>query len=190
VGRELLVSQGAFLAAGPDLVDPNFLHTVVLMCSHSDEGAYGLVLNRPSEFLAREVLASHPKLSQSALRMFVGGPVGLDTLQILHRAPDVIQGGVQLAQDLWIGGELDDVGRLAELDAARTERDVRLFLGYAGWGPGQLESELEDGSWLPARGSAARVFQLDTQRLWRDVILDLGPEFRSLAFEPPDPDWN
>lgn len=190
MGRELIVAQGAFLAAGPDLVDPNFLHTVVLMCSHTDDGAYGLVLNRPSEFRAREVLGSHPILKSSELRMFIGGPVGLDTLQILHRAPDVITGGAQLAEDLWVGGELDEVGALVEVDPERAERDVKLLLGYAGWGPGQLEGELQEGAWLPARGSAARVFQSDTQRLWRDVVFDLGPEFRSLAFEPPDPEWN
>lgn len=190
MAHELIVSPGVFLAAGPDLLDPNFMHAVVLMCSHSDEGAYGLVLNRPSDFSAREVLASHELLQSSDLRMYVGGPVSLETLQILHRAPDAIEGGVELVPGLWIGGELDQVGRLALDDPERATRDVRLFLGYSGWGAGQLEGELATGSWLPARGSVERVFQRESERLWRDVVRDLGPEYRGLAFEPPAPEWN
>jgi putative transcriptional regulator len=188
--NELIVAQGAFLAAGPDLLDPNFMHAVVLMCSHGAQGAYGLVLNRPSEFRAREVLANHERMKRSALRLYIGGPVELETLQILHRAPDAIRGGVQLADDLWIGGELDEVGQLSAEDPERAERDVKLFLGYAGWGAGQLEGELASGSWLPAPGSALRVFQPDTAALWRQVVAGLGPDYKALALEPPDPEWN
>ncbi|NUP94833.1 MAG: YqgE/AlgH family protein [Planctomycetaceae bacterium] len=190
MAHELIVTPGVFLAAAPDLLDPNFMHSVVLLCSHSEEGAYGLVLNRASNFRAREVLGSHDTLSRSTLRVYVGGPVSLDTLQILHRAPDVIQGGLPLVPGLWIGGELDDIGRLCVDDPTRAERDVRLYLGYSGWGAGQLEGELSSGSWLPAPGKLERIFQFDTERLWRDVITDLGPEFRPLAFEPPEPEWN
>lgn len=190
MAHELIVTPGAFLAAAPDLLDPNFMHTVVLMCSHSEDGAYGLVLNRRSDFRAREVLGSHDTLSRSTLRVYVGGPVSLDTLQILHRAPDVIHGGLPLVPGLWIGGELDDIGRLCVDDPTRAERDVRLFLGYAGWGGEQLEGELSSGSWLPAPGKLERIFQSDSASLWRDVIRDLGPDFRSLAFEPPEPEWN
>ena len=190
MGIELIVEQGSFLASAPTLLDPNFMHTVVLMCGHTPQGAYGLVLNRPSEFRAGEVLASHPALAQSALRMFVGGPVSLDTLQILHRAPERIGGGVQIAEDLWIGGELDDVGRFALEAPELAEQRVRLFMGYSGWSPGQLELELTTGSWLPAPGSTERVFQRETATLWREVIRALGPDFAAAADQPPEPEWN
>mgnify|MGYP001189968805 CR=1 FL=1 len=184
------VAPGTFLAAGPDLADPNFLHAVVLMCRHTDEGAYGLVINRPSELVAREVLQGHVELAKSAARMFVGGPVSLESLQVLHRAPARIQGGEELADGLWIGGDLDDIARYLLEAPADAERDVRLFMGYSGWGPGQLEFELAALSWLPAPGSLGSVFSLDPKGVWRDVVRGLGPRFRPLADEPPDPNLN
>ncbi|MCC7014078.1 MAG: YqgE/AlgH family protein [Planctomycetes bacterium] len=190
MAHEFLVTPGAFLAAGPELRDPNFAHTVVLICRHAEQGAYGLVLNRRSDFRAREVLAQHELFQRSELPLFVGGPVSLETLQILHRAPQHIQGGVELDDDLWIGGELDDVGRYAREAPLEAERNVRLFLGYSGWSPGQLELELTSGSWLPAPGSSRRVFQDDSAALWRQVVADLGPDYRALSNEPLDPEWN
>jgi putative transcriptional regulator len=190
MASELNIAHGTFLAAGPELLDPNFMHTVVMMCQHSDQGAYGLVINRPSEFRACDVLSSHALLKASELRLYVGGPVSLETLQVLHRAPQRIPGGVQIADDLWIGGELDDIARYALEDPGEAERKVRLYLGYSGWGAGQLEFELAAGSWLPAPGAASRVFQTDFQSVWREVVRGLGPEYRGLADEPPEPEWN
>lgn len=190
MAHEFFVSPGAFLASGPDLLDPNFSHTVVLMCRHADEGAYGLVLNRKSELRVSEVLAEHELLRRSDLPLFVGGPVSLETMQILHRAPERIRGGVELDEQLWIGGDLDDIARYALEAPEEAALNLRLFLGYSGWSPGQLEFELSSGSWLPAPGSAARVFQPEIQSLWRNVISDLGPDYRALANQPPDPEWN
>jgi putative transcriptional regulator len=187
---DLSIPQASFLAAGPDLLDPNFMHAVVLMCQHSGEGAYGLIINRPSEVLARDVLAGHELMKSSALRMFIGGPVSLETLQVLHRAPDHIRGGVQIAEELWIGGDLDDIGRYAASAPEEVSRNVKMFLGYSGWGAGQLEVELATGSWLPAPLATARVFQIEPKNLWRSVVRDLGPEYKALADEPPEPDWN
>jgi putative transcriptional regulator len=186
---DLVVEQGSFLAAGPDLLDPNFVHTVVLMCQHGAQGAYGLILNRPSEFSAGEVLAGRELWKSSALPVYVGGPVGLETLQIVHRAPERIHGGVPIARDLWIGGDIDEVGRFALEDPHAAARAVRLFIGYSGWGAGQLEVELATGSWLPARGSAERVFLVETSDLWRDVVRSIS-SYRGLADEPSDPRVN
>lgn len=190
MGSELIVDQGTFLASAPELLDPNFMHTVVLMCGHTPEGAYGLIVNRPSEYVAADVLSGHELLKQARLRMFVGGPVSLESLQVLHRAPHRIRGGVQLADELWIGGELDDVGRFALDDPEGAAAAVKLFMGYAGWGAGQLELELATGSWLPAPGSAERVFRIETKTLWREVVRGLGPDFAGAANEPPEPEWN
>jgi putative transcriptional regulator len=187
---DLTVAQGSFLAAGPDLLDPNFLHAVVLVCQHSPQGAYGLVINRPSPYSARDVLGAHELLKSAELRMFVGGPVQLEALQVLHRVPDKISGGVQIAADLWIGGDLDQLGRYALEEPEEAARNVRLFMGYAGWGAGQLEFELTAGSWLPAPGDAGKVFELDSASVWREVVGSLGDDYRIVANEPPDPHVN
>ena len=130
---QLWVDPGTFLAAGPDMLDPNFMHTVVLVCQHTAEGAYGLVVNRPSEYTTRKILPQHPPARPAR-------PAGVRRRAGRAREPadpapraQAIPGGLELAEGLWIGGELDSLVRhLASGPAAA--RDVRLFLGYSGLG--------------------------------------------------------
>jgi len=192
-GMELRVGQGTLLAAGPDLLDPNFMHGVVLVCQHTEEGAYGLVVNRPSEYDARQVLGDHETFrgcDVPELPIFVGGPVGLDTLQILHRAPDLVGGGVEVAPGIHVGGELPSVADLMLADPERARRDLRLTLGYSGWGEGQLEVELATGSWLPAPCEPELVFSDEVDSVWRRVVRSIGSAGADLADHPPDPEWN
>lgn len=187
---ELLVPPGSFLAAGPDLLDPNFRHAVVLIGQHGPGGAYGLVLNRVSPHTTDGVLDDSLALGRAKVPISLGGPVGLDTLQIVHRAPQRVEGGVELCDGLFLGGEFESLGRYVEQDPDAFRRDVRLFLGYAGWGAGQLEAELESGTWLPAPADTAAVFESDPERLWRDVVRKLGGTTQGFEHQPPDPRWN
>ena len=187
---DLLVEQGTVLLAGADMLDPNFMHTVVLICQHSAEGAYGLVLNRPSHQTTAKVLSDELPLGRVDVPIFIGGPVGLDTLQVLHRAPEQISGGVQLADDLWIGGELDHIGRYALENPVSLATHVRVMMGYSGWGAGQLEVELATGSWLPVPGNPGALLNGDPQKLWRVLLKRLGDDGLGLANQPPDPRWN
>jgi len=188
--ESLLVGQGTFLAAGPDMLDPNFMHAVVLICQHSNEGAYGLIVNRPTGQTSETVLAEHPLLREQSVPIFQGGPVGLDTLQIVHRVAEHVPGGVELIDNIWIGGNLTDVASYVEEAPAEAARNVRLFLGYAGWSPGQLELELALGSWLPAPSHADCIFSADTDSVWRDVVGSIGGPGAGLENQPPDPSWN
>ena len=190
---DLKVERGTLLAAGPELLDPNFMHGVVLMCQHTDDGAYGLVINRPSELTTRQVLEGHvafEDLDVPEFPVFIGGPVGLDTLQILHRVPKRIHGGVELVPGLYIGGDLQTVARYLAEDPGHAARNLRLTLGYSGWGEGQLEVELATGSWLPAPGDVSAVFREEVSTLWRDVVRSIGNTTEGLAEQPPDPEWN
>ena len=187
---DLLVAPGSFLAAGPDLLDPNFLHTVVLIGQHGTGGAYGLVLNRLSKHTTDNVLDDSLALGRVPVPISLGGPVGLDTMQILHRAPARVDGGVELCDGLFLGGEFESLGRYAEQDPESFRRDVRLFLGYAGWGAGQLEAELASGTWLPAPPDAAAVFERDPAKLWHQVVRRLGSTTEGFERQPPDPRWN
>ena len=187
---DLHVAQGTLLAAGPDLLDPNFMHAVVLVAEHTEQGAYGLVLNRRARHSTRDVLTEELALGRHPLPIWIGGPVSLDTLQILHRAPAELSGGVEVADGVWIGAELESLGALAEASPERFERDVRLYLGYAGWGGGQLELELATGTWLPAPGGAQQVFSTRPEQLWREVVRSLGQSTEGLDQQPPDPSWN
>lgn len=169
------------------------MHGVVLMCRHTDDGAYGLVLNRPSELTTRQLLADHPEFGGDRapeLPVYLGGPVGLDTLQVLHRVPEHVQGGVEIAYGVLLGGDLDAIARYAAEQPQQAGRNLRFTMGYSGWGAGQLEYELATGSWLPARGSAGIVFEADCEGLWRAVVRSLGEAGQGLADQPPDPRWN
>ena len=189
---DLRVSEGTLLAAGPDMLDPNFMHRVVLLCRHSDEGAYGLVINRVSEVSTREVFASHPVLGAEdapAFPISIGGPVGLDTVQVLHRVPEIISGGLEVAEGIHVGGELEDVARYVVDQPEAARETLVLALGYSGWGEGQLEAELAVGAWLPASPRPSLVFTGEGDAVWRRVVRSIGDRAQGLADQPPDPEW-
>jgi putative transcriptional regulator len=187
---ELRVLPGTLLAASPELVDPNFMHAVVLMVQHGEEGAYGLVMNRRSPFTVGELLPGHPRLEGSGFPVHWGGPVGNDSMQVLHRDPEHIPGGMPLAGDLYLGGELEAVARYLQAEPERAARRLRFLLGYSGWGEGQLERELAQESWLPATMKVALLFEEPIENAWRRVVQSVGGDARGFEHLPPDPSWN
>ena len=187
---DLRVAQGTFLAAGPDLLDPNFMHAVVLIGEHSEQGAYGLIVNRRSQHVTSDVLSDELELGRLSIPIWIGGPVSLDTMQILHRAPDRLPGGVEVADGVWIGADFESLGAYAGAEPDEFARNVRLYLGYSGWTAGQLESELVVGTWLPAPGNADSVFSANPESSWRSVLRSLGKAAEGLDEQPPDPSWN
>ncbi|MEZ6014276.1 MAG: YqgE/AlgH family protein [Planctomycetota bacterium] len=115
----LRIAPGSLLLSAPALLDPNFMHTVVLVVQHDDDGAFGLVVNRPTEATLGELLPEHPELGGAAAKVHGGGPVGLDALQVLHRAPDALRGGVAIGGGLFLGADLEDIAQfLAGVDGA------------------------------------------------------------------------
>jgi len=187
---ELRVEPGTLLASFPDMLDPNFMHTVVLMCQHNEQGAYGLVTNRPTTLTLKNLLPEHPILRASRFPVFLGGPVEPRTLQFVHVAPEEIPGGVSLDGRLWLGGELDKLAEFVTTRPRLARRKLRVFLGYAGWGEGQLEGELAGGSWLPASPSLEALFGQPGEGAWRRVVQSVGRLGESLKDQPPDVSWN
>lgn len=183
--------KGRLLVATPDLRDPNFHRTVVLMLEHNDEGALGLVLNRPSDTPLAEVLPDWKAIATEPGIVFVGGPVQQTTAICLARRPPDGSADAPpwdpVLRELGIGTvDLDgDVG-----DVAHTCEDLRVFAGYSGWGEGQLEGELEVGGWYVLDALAQDAFSRDPSRLWRDVLARQGGALRFVASYPPDPSMN
>jgi putative transcriptional regulator len=187
---ELRVEAGTLLASFPDMLDPNFMHSVVLVCQHTDEGAYGVITNRATRFEVKELLPDHELLGTSRFPVFLGGPVDHTTLQFLHVVPDDIPGGMSIDGNLWLGGDLDALGRYVTGKPRLARRNVRLFLGYSGWGAGQLDGELETGSWLPAPPSHAAIFGEPGEDTWRMVVRSIEGGDSGLQQQPPDVSWN
>lgn len=172
-----------FLVSSPALNDPNFRSSLVLMVEHSPEGAFGLVVNRPTPLPVRDLLDSvSPELGREAAalgrdggRVLLGGPVDPERLWILHRpgAVPVDEGGALLAADLAVGGSRALLERLARTPGAGP---FHLLLGYAGWGPLQLESEVTQGSWIPLALAGDLVLDLPIEKRWEEAVRRLGLE--------------
>jgi len=176
--------KGQLLVAGPSLLDPNFRRTVVLVGEHTDEGALGVVLNRASEATVEDAVPELSALVDDDELVHVGGPVQPSAIVVVADFADPEQAGALI---------LDSVGFLpAEVDPETIGelRRARVFAGYAGWGPGQLDEELDEGSWIVAPALAEDVFTGDPEELWSDVLRRKGGPFEVLALMPPDPSAN
>jgi putative transcriptional regulator len=176
--------RGSLLIAGPSLLDPNFWRTVVLVGEHSEEGALGVVLNRSSETSVEEALPELALLADDLGAVHVGGPVQPSAVVVLADFVD------PYAAETLV---LDSVGFLpseVEPDALGELRRARVYAGYAGWGPGQLDEELEDGSWIIEPALPDDVFTDDPEGLWSEVLRRKGGPFAVLAAMPPDPGLN
>jgi putative transcriptional regulator len=176
--------SGKLLVAGPGLVDPNFARTVVLLVEHSSTGAVGVVLNRPTEADLLDHLPAWWSSAPEPRVVFIGGPVGEGGGLGLARG----EGGVAL-------GDWDEVHGVRALDlseepAEGDSLEVRVFAGYAGWGPGQLEDELEAGGWLVVDGRQEDVFTDAPEGLWAEVLRRAGGRYAVLATYPPDVRFN
>jgi putative transcriptional regulator len=176
--------RGQLLVAGPGLVDPNFWRTVVLVGEHSDEGALGVVLNRPSETSVADAVPELSDLADEMGPVHVGGPVQSSAIVVLADFAD---------PDAEHPLVLDSIGFLsAEIDPESLGelRRARVYAGYAGWGPGQLDGELEEGSWIVESALPEDVFTSDPDGLWSSVLRRKGGPFSVLASMPPDPSLN
>ncbi len=176
--------RGKLLVASPALVDPNFARSVVLITEHSEEGAMGIVLNRPSEALAGEVV---PELAEIAggEPVYVGGPVQPDAIVLLAEFSDPEAAAWIVTADVGLAGAETDLERLSE-----SVRRGRVYAGYSGWAPGQLEAEIELDSWIIEPPLPAELFPDDPEELWSAVLERKGGQFRLIARMPEDPSQN
>jgi putative transcriptional regulator len=162
--------RGRLLVASPTLVDPNFARTVILMLEHTDEGAVGVVLNRPSEVLVGAALPEWDTFAVRPSVFFVGGPVGADTAICIGRS-----GGTDEVAVIDLERDPDDLA----------PDEVRLFAGYAGWGPGQLEDELGESSWFVVDAHPEDALSDDPDGLWARVLRRQRGRIRIFAVHPP-----
>jgi putative transcriptional regulator len=175
--------QGKLLVSSPALVDPNFRKTVVLIAHHDDDGAMGLVLSRPSEVPAVDAVPLLQGLPGAESPVFVGGPVQPEAFMVLAEFDDVDEAAAPIM------GGLGFMPADAEPDEL-TIRRLRLFAGYSGWGEGQLESELAEGSWIVVDAVAEDAFADDPDELWRSVLHRKGGPFSLMENMPFDPTLN
>jgi len=177
--------RGQLLIAGPSLGDPNFWRTVVLIVEHTEQGAFGLVLNRPSETTVAEAVPELIELVDPDEDVLVGGPVQQSGVIVLAEFEDPEDAALLAFEDV---GILGSGSGGVELSAG--VRSARAFAGHAGWGPGQLDEEIERDDWIlePARREDA--FATEPRQLWPSVLVRKGGSYALVARMPANPSMN
>ena len=187
-------TAGRLLVAPPALRDPNFTETVVLMLTHNDEGAFGLVLNRVSQMAVHSILPAWEDRCSAPTRVFGGGPVQLNAAVGLVRVTAATEGVALARTPAWPPAS-KTLGDLGTVDLDRdpalipTIANLRIFAGYSGWGAGQLDGEIEMGGWIVVDARPDDPFDPDPLNLWARVLSRQGGLLGSLA-RTPDPAWN
>jgi putative transcriptional regulator len=176
--------RGKLLVASPALVDPNFARTVVFITEHNDEGAMGIVLDRPSDAAVESVV---PELEEIAGTepIYVGGPVQPEALVLLAEFSNPEAAAWIVVADVGLASADVDLAELAS-----SVRRGRVYAGYSGWGPGQLEAEMEIDSWIVEPPLPTELFPDDPATLWSDVLARKGGQYALIARMPVDPSQN
>lgn len=177
---------GVLLVAPPMMHDPNFRRSVVLLCEHSSEGSFGLILNRPLGVNLAEVVRG---IDEREMLIGQGGPVQTDTLHFIHTRGDLVPETIPISNEVYWGGDFEIMKLLIE-SGQISHDEVRFFLGYAGWAAGQLLDEIDEGGWIVAPGRVSFVFMPDPDALWSSILRTMGDEYAVLANFPEDPRLN
>lgn len=173
---------GSLLIANGSLMDPNFRRTVVVITEHNDEGTMGLVLNRPAEVTIEEAAPELTAVVPGDSPVFVGGPVQPEAAIVLADF-----GSFTPETRIVVGS----IGLLGALEEPMPEiKRARVFAGYAGWGPGQLETEMEEDSWIVEDALSEDLFTDEPLGLWSSILQRKGGNYRMLALMPADPSMN
>jgi putative transcriptional regulator len=180
------VQPGLLLISDPFLKDPNFSRTVILICEHDSHGSLGFVLNKLYEDNLSELLQNIGGIN---FPVYHGGPVHEHTLHFLHKRPDLISDGLEISDGIFWGGNFEEVIILLQQNKL-TQNDIRFYIGYSGWGEGQLEEELQAKSWITRDSTQHIIFHKNVEQLWQYALKDLGGEYALMVHYPNDPQLN
>ncbi|MFL2904986.1 MAG: YqgE/AlgH family protein [Limisphaerales bacterium] len=178
--------QGQLLIDGGSLAGSFFNRTVVLLCQHNEEGAFGLVLNRPMDKTVGEMIVEDLPERIQDQDLSIGGPVQGQAMSFLHS--DDYLPDANVIPNLNLEHSIDELLEIGNSFSPTSQ--VRIFAGYSGWGAGQLEDEMKRNSWLTHSASIEHVFAIPPEQLWREVMLEMGGVNRLMADAPDDLSWN
>ncbi|MGY4537268.1 putative transcriptional regulator [Mucilaginibacter sp. UYNi724] len=183
----IAAAAGRLLISEPFMPDPNFKRSVILLTEYSEAGAMGFILNHQSEMLLGDIL---PDVSYSEIPVYMGGPVAENTLHYIHRCPEKIDGGIEIWDGIYWGGDFEQIKQLIT-NYQLTENEIKFFTGYSGWTPNQLDDELREDAWIVAnKFQADAIFSNNEHNLWKEVVISLGQRYAHIANFPENPMLN
>lgn len=181
------LETGSLLISEPFMADPNFSRSVVLLCEHNpEEGTFGLVMNRKmEEYRLGDIMGELEALDAP---VYYGGPVQPNTLHFLHTRPDLFEDCAKVTDTIYWGGNFERLCFL--ISTKQFDNDsIRFFVGYSGWSPNQLQAEVDQKAWIMANGSHNSLFE-EQDKLWRNVLREMGGKFKVMSNFPVDPSLN
>ncbi len=182
-------APGRFLIALPTLRDPNFVRTVVLLCEHNDQGTVGLIVNRQTQVKLAAGLPGPLAEAREGEYLFQGGPVSPSHVFALHNVPRLMADSREVLPGVWFTPGSEGVAdRLRQLP--QPGEALRLYAGYAGWGAGQLDAELQQTAWIVGPGVADLVYAANPRTVWARALQAIGGAAAFLTTAPEDPRLN
>lgn len=179
--------NGCLIVSEPFMMDPNFKRSVVLLTEYEEAGAIGFILNQRSDLLLNELISD---LGETDFPVFIGGPVANDTLHFVHSCYDKINSGIEIREGVYWGGNFETLRILLNTNQLNHD-EIKFFIGYSGWSPGQLADEISHNSWLVTdKFNPEVLFVEDEENLWKEVVIGLGPKYAHIANFPENPQWN
>lgn len=178
--------KGKILISEPFLEDEYFKRSVILLCEMNEEGAFGFILNNQVKIELNELIED---VTADGFRVSLGGPVQTGNLYYLHTLGDQLPGSIEVVDGLFMGGEFELLKSKLETGAI-TEDQIRFFLGYSGWSPGQLEGEMEGDSWIVSSTNRMDVMSARDKNFWKEVLKNMGGKFSVIANFPENPTLN
>jgi putative transcriptional regulator len=184
--NNLAPSCGKLLISEPFMLDPNFKRSVIFLTEHSEKGSVGFVLNQKSPFLLSDLVEGFEGMEY---QVYNGGPVGLDTLHFIHSLGDYLGDGVEVFPGIYWGGNFETLKILMAQNQI-PEHSIKFFIGYSGWGIGQLKDEIEHNAWLVATSKSSLVFSDCEKELWGMTVEGMGSKYSIMVNFPENPNLN
>lgn len=183
VGKQPIPQQGDLLLSEPFLPDTNFSRAVILICEHTAEGTFGLILNQSIDI---EMTSLSDDFPGHQIPTGFGGPVERNHLYFLHNNPE-IEGGLQIQENLFLGGDYEQLK--TKINAHEMPKNsLRFFIGYTGWVAGQLQQELEDYSWIVVKkNDQFNPLERHSDGLWKELLRGLGGKYKFMLDYPINP---
>jgi putative transcriptional regulator len=178
--------KGRFLLADPALEEVYFHRAVIFLTEHGKEGSVGFVLNKEMDVSLGQAVQDFKGID---FPVYLGGPVGRNNMYYLHTAGSIIPNSLEIKPGIFFGGDYQVLKDLILAGELHNE-EVRFFIGYSGWGAGQLEREIAEESWMVMKARLDYLFTGDTEGLWSRILRDMGGDFSMLANFPSDPSLN
>lgn len=180
------IKKGNLLVAEPSiLTDKSFNRAIILLTEHNDEGSIGFILNKPSEYVVKDLVFD----IDCDFRVYTGGPVELEHLYFIHTLPELIPDSVEVSKGIYWGGNYEAVKSYLNQGMIKND-EIRFFLGYSGWSTEQLELEIKEKTWTLIENTYQNVFKINTAEGWKEKLLEMGGEYRIWANSPEDPNLN